>query len=579
MPILPHILLPFLTLYWAILAEFFSACFYTSLLARCQTHLLVRLADHLDFEPLETACARYTHQSGAGTPATYPIPVLVRALLVKVLYDLSLRALEERLLTDLLVRWFVGLPCWGATPDHSTLARFEAWVKKHHSRLYSDTVLRQIDQTFPQSRTLNQIGDTYAMRANAAEEDLLRRVRHTCESLLREALATMPAVLSPTVSRFPWHELFGIPQETLPFQLAEGARAQRVATTLLAADTLRQRFTTALAAFATPTYPEVRQWVGYLDKILTDEVAFLPDPDATGRRVRVRTPTERRADESTTFRLGSATDPEATYRMHGEKPEDLTFGYNIQVAASMDGFIRETQAYTGAAPDQVGVAPLIAAQKAHLGQVPPKLLYDQAAGTGKIRAQVTEASDGQTQLVAKLPPYAQRTPRYGPYDFLLAEDGESLTCPAGTVSTTAYASQSGDGRTFRFFACQCWLDGEPPTQMKKANLAQRCPLWEQCRENRQGPGSQRQVFISAYRQEVLDAQTYNQTEAFKTEMKQRPLIERIVFELTHYYGARRCRGRGLQNADWQAKMAAVAYNLNLWMRKLSRLAVSHPHGA
>jgi hypothetical protein len=94
---------------------------------------------------------------------------------------------------------------------------------------------------------------------------------------------------------------------------------------------------------------------------------------------------------------------------------------------------------------------------------------------------------------------------------LLAEDGESLTCPAGKVSTTAYASQSGDGRTFRFFACQCWLDGEPPTQMKKADLFQRCPLWEQCRENRQGPGSQRQVFISAYRQEVLDAQAYNQT--------------------------------------------------------------------
>jgi hypothetical protein len=29
---------------------------------------------------------------------------------------------------------------------------------------------------------------------------------------------------------------------------------------------------------------------------------------------------------------------------------------------------------------------------------------------------------------------------------------------------------------------------------------------------------------------VLDAQAYNQTETFKTEMKQRPLIERIVFE-------------------------------------------------
>ena len=192
---------------------------------------------------------------------------------------------------------------------------------------------------------------------------------------------------------------------------------------------------------------------------------------------------------------------------------------------------------------------------------------------------MAEASDGQTQLIAKLPPYDTRSPRYGPYDFVLAEDGESLTCPAGQVSPTAYASQSGDGQTFRFFACQCWANAEPPKQMKNADLSQRCPLWAQCRDPRQGPGSQRQVFISDYRQEVLDAQTYNQTEAFKTEMKQRPLIERIVFELTNYYGARRCRGRGRQNADWQAKMSAVAYNLNLWMRKLTRLEAAHPRGA
>ncbi|GAB4579536.1 MAG: hypothetical protein Fur0022_22740 [Anaerolineales bacterium] len=84
--------------------------------------------------------------------------------------------------------------------------------------------------------------------------------------------------------------------------------------------------------------------------------------------------------------------------------------------------------------------------------------------------------------------------------------------------------------------------------------------------------------IRTYRQEVLDAQTYNQTETFKTEMQQRPLIERIVFELTHCYGARGCLGRERQNADWQAKMAAVAYNLNLWMRKLTRTARSCRQG-
>jgi hypothetical protein len=578
MPILPQTLLPVILLYWAVLAELFSACFYASLLARCPNHLLVQLAEQLDFAPLETVCAAYQHQTGAGTAPTYPVAMLGRALLVKALYALSYRELEQRLLTDLLVRWFVGLPIFGGTPDHSTLARFEQWVRQHHPRLYGDTILRQIDADFPQSRTLNQVGDTYAMQANAAEEDLGRRLRHTCECLLREAVVTMPGLLAPTVSGFPWHELFGAPQERLAFQLSKAERQQRLGTTLLAAQAFQQRFTDALTAYATQMYPEVRLWLGYLEKILADEAIFLAEPAEDGPQVRLRTPQERRNDPDTAFRLISASDPEATYRMHGEQPEDITFGYNIQVAASTDGFIRETQAYTGATPDQSGVAPLLAAQKEHLGCGPPKLIYDQAAGTGKVRAQVAEASDGQTQVVAKLPSYATRSPRFGPYDFTLSDDGQTLTCPAGKVSTTAYPSGAGDGRTFRFFACQCWRNGEPPKRMKDADLTLRCPLWEQCRDNRQGPGTQRQVFISDYRDAVLSAQIYNQTETFKIEMKQRPLIERIVFEVTHYYGARRCRGRGLHNADWQAKMAAVAYNLNLWMRKRRRCRALAPAG-
>ena len=52
-------------------------------------------------------------------------------------------------------------------------------------------------------------------------------------------------------------------------------------------------------------------------------------------------------------------------------------------------------------------------------------------------------------------------------------------------------------------------------------------------------------------------------------MKLRPRIERVIFELTATNGARRCTRRGLAAADFQAKMAATAYNLKLWLRKLN----------
>ena len=94
---LPQILPAVLILYWQTLASAFSELQYASLLERCSSHLLVKLAQTVDFSPLETACASFHHQDGPGKQANYPVPCLVRALLVGWLYHLSLRELEQRL--------------------------------------------------------------------------------------------------------------------------------------------------------------------------------------------------------------------------------------------------------------------------------------------------------------------------------------------------------------------------------------------------------------------------------------------------------------------------------------------------
>jgi hypothetical protein len=359
---------------------------------------------------------------------------------------------------------------------------------------------------------------------------------------------------------FEWSELFGkLPEKPSEF-LSKEARLERLQRTALAAADFQRRVTGLLQPYPQQAHLLIRKWSGYLGKVLGDEIRF--EYDAQGQPVRA---SELPNADKGEFRLISATDPEATYRMHGDEPEDTTFGFNIQVCATTSGFIRETQAYTGAVPDQSKIAELISEQMTHLGTCPPKLLYDQAGGTGKTRALVQQASQGQTLLVAKIPDYAQRSQRFGPYDFTLSEDEKSLTCPQGKTSTICYPS-IGEGQTFRFFAWQCWQD-DPPKRMQDADLSKCCPLWQQCRDARQGPGSMRQVFISDYRDEVLKARHYNQTEGFQKEMKQRPMIERVIAELTNYCAARKCRRRGTKKADFQAKMCATVYDLRLWMRK------------
>ena len=136
---------------------------------------------------------------GPGNHATHTVPRLVRALLVKYLRNLSLRELEDDIRTNLASKWFVGYSPFEAGPDHSTLERFEQWVIAHQMRTFFDEVLRQIDQDCPEERRQPQIGDTYALRANAARETLIALVRHTCRRLL-EVLAEADAAGHTTVA-------------------------------------------------------------------------------------------------------------------------------------------------------------------------------------------------------------------------------------------------------------------------------------------------------------------------------------------------------------------------------------------
>jgi hypothetical protein len=250
------------------------------------------------------------------------------------------------------------------------------------------------------------------------------------------------------------------------------------------------------------------------------------------------------------YRIASATDLDATFRVHGEK---IDFGYNVSVAAT-DTFIREIRADTGSQPDPVAIPDLLKTQEQNHGLLPAKLIYDQAAGTGKHHADVAKASGGQTQLVAPLIPYQERSERFGPDDFALSPDGAALTCPHGRVSITAYRSQSGEGRVFRFSAEQCRV----------------CPLAQPCRGDEVPPDNMRQVFVSDHRSVLALARTYAQTEAFQHDLKARATIERIIANLVRYHGARYARRRGQSQCDFQAKMNGMAFNIRQWMRALDR---------
>ena len=538
---LPAVILPF----WSRLLAALSAQIFALALPR--HHYLVQLAQHLDCTPLEQACATYQHTAGPGNHATHTVPRLVRALLVKYLRNLSLRELEDEIRTNLASKWFVGYSPFEAGPDHSTLERFEQWVIAHQARTFFDAVLRQIDQDLPAEPQQPQIGDTYALRANAAQETLITRVRHTCRHLLGALAAADAAGHAALLADLDQAALCGVADEVKEYRLTVEQRRGRLATTAVAAAQLADRVRTYLASSplaAGPRQP-VATWLAHLDKILADEFTLTRDAQQ-----HVTAATELPKDQKGSYRLGSATDPDATYRVHDDQ---VDFGYNVNVAATQH-FIREMHVATGAEPDPVAIPAVLQAEQTHHAVVPPKFIYDAAAGAGKHFATVAAVTAGQTQLVAPPIPYDARTARFTPDDFILSPDETTLTCPRNRSSTTAYRSQSGLGRTFRFTTKQC----------------AGCPLADKCRGDAVLPAHMRQVFISDFRSDLAQARTYALTDDFKVDIKARATIERLIANLVRYHDARYARRRGLRNCQYQAHMNAMAFNLRQWLRQLAR---------
>lgn len=528
------------------LLAWFSQYIFDRLLSHHQDHPLIRMQRLLDFTDLEQACASFhVLSTSRGRPVTHSVTRLLRALFIKYWFDLSLRQLEERLRNDMLLRWFVGYSLHQPTPDHTTLHRFEAYLYRAHPSLFFTSLLHQIDATIDDGHDKIQIADTFALRANAALETLLQRLRHSSYLLLQAWRSADPLGYAAVYPQLDDQALFGLKTEKRDFLLSRDEWQQRLSITVQAIED---------CLFLLPPEPErapaVQRQVLVLRKIMADEL--LISHDAHGRILSVARLAEKQRGR---LRCVSATDPEASIRNHGPGKKDA--GFNISVSATQD-FIREIRADTGSTGDVVPIPDLLSAQAERDAVLPEKLLYDQVAGNGKTAHLVHAVSNGRTQLVAK-PKFPRHAASFGPEDFSLSDDGLRLSCPNGRASYRRYRSGAGDGWKFRFLPAQCLG----------------CPLLQQCRGKVETPTTHRDVFINDYRPDFDRLVAYSKTDAFKQEMQLRPHVERVIAGLVLHNGARRARFRGLAKVDFQVKMCATIYNAKRWLTLLAEKEGRH----
>jgi hypothetical protein len=524
-----------------------STLVYRPLLLRCADHPLVLLAQWYDPSAVVAACAAFHHPASApGRPPTFSIDQFVRAEIVRAWADsCSDPALEALLSTNLVVRWFVGLPLTQAGPDHSTLAVFHAFLTAHAPDCLFRDVLVFLERVEPEpAASTPQIVDTFAMASpSAACSGPAQLLRHLTLRLIRLWLTHAPATLQHAVPPLDLGALAhpGYARTAL-------ARQQQLQAAVAVATWIVDGLTPYLPDLDAALCAAVTSYLDAIAKVQADELRI----DAAGLVH------ERPASERGERRLASAVDREATFRKHDGSPAVL--GTNAIISTTVTR-IRACVALSGSTPDSEAPSAVLQQQQDAEQPLPAHLIMDQAGGWGKTRARTDAVSGGQTSLVAWVPTSGGSDPnRFTVADFAVDAERTSCTCPNGVISTRVYAHGAGDGISFRFLASQC----------------RDCPLWKACRDVEANPKGHRSVFVSDYHVYLRTGAAFNQTAEGRALLASRWRVEPVVAWLVRYQGCRRARRVGQVAAQCQLYQACAMRNLLLWLARVRRGQAARP---
>ena len=243
----------------------------------------------------------------------------------------------------------------------------------------------------------------------------------------------------------------------------------------------------------------------------------------------------------------SAADPDARRGKHGEFYE----GYLLDVSMDADSEIITAINVLPANGDEGADAALLIRQEeqAHGNDI-EALSIDGAGYRGALLRELTDPDDLHLQVFV---PPTERIPLhvFGPEEFTLSADGQSLTCPAGQRTTQWERNAHDTGRKFRFAKKQC----------------SGCSRREQCLSKPQAKS--RTVIKNDYEAEYRAAQAKAQTPEYAATRKEHPAIERKLSELVNRHEARRARYRGQGKVRWQMLVTAMVVNLKRVVRLLT----------
>jgi hypothetical protein len=506
-----------------------------------------RVDELIDFSFADEVCScLYT---GRGQHPYAP-SLKLKLHIVQRYYNLSDREMEERVIGDLFIKRFLGLPVAFTGFDHSTLGL-------DRNRMGSDLFDACHHHILAQAKQKGLWGDhkdiwlvdSFFTHGAIAKRSTYRLIQQGIFRVVNPLKRAFPVLhqqllkendLSALQTKFP-HE--GTEEE----RLAAFSRLVVQALGLLywfESDSVRPLFWSWSRPDRQLASLESQAW---LYQILTQHV-HPENPDDPNAPYKKRSKSEKPKDL-----ILSAVDPDVR---NGYKSKSVKFtGDKVQIVeSSLSGFVLTAEPIAGNEDDGKQLLELYEQVRMKHSVEPTAVVGDTAYGTGR---NLKRFSQMEVRLSA--PVWSQvgasKNGMLSNEAFTYDPIAQTVTCPQSEVAKYRYIDEKAEGTFYKFSSAQC----------------KECPMRANCTTAKKGG---RSIFISDYYELHQQAKTFNETDEGKALQAERPAVERKNNEMKTHHGLGRARTRTRENRRRDVKVVCMVVNMKVMVKQIGSLTLS-----
>ncbi|MBO9608917.1 MAG: transposase [Paenibacillaceae bacterium] len=499
-----------------------------------------RAADVLDFSFADDICAPLYTTRG---PRPYAPSLKLKLHIVQRYYNLSDREMEERVIGDLFIKRFLGLPVSFIGFDHSTIgldrermgsALFDAC--HHHilaqakqKGLWGDNKDVWLVDSF---HTNGHVAGLSAYRL--VQQAIVRVIQH-----LKRANRSLFEQLNRDLDLQP---LQAKRQKATP----EDAAVSFSQLVVLAYGLLHwfEKATVRPLFWSWKAHDrqlESLERQAILMRILLENTSGQPDE---GGMYTKRPRQERPAD-----RILSSVDPDVRA---GKKRSVSFVGDKIQVVTSAThNVVLVAEPIPGNETDGERLQDLIGTVQERHQVKPAAVVADAAYGHGYNRRALAQK---EVPFAAPLTSVNENfTGLFTNDRFAYDAQAGTMMCPAGELTSRRHYHKTLGGTQYHFSKTACAA----------------CPLREQCTTGVHG----RKVFISDYYDEFQQAKAFNATEQAEQLMRQRSAVERKNHEAKNHHGLGDARTHTREKRRVDVKIVSMVMNMKIFIKQQSALVL------